>query len=229
MLHLVFGKTILGVARDWSDHALWWPQRKTWLLRSRATLDLCGVQADSKLQFTPKHKNVHLQMPDLQFVDTTVDFSKKVFHAVTEVCTHFGIRHPEELSLLRPPARHGEKKEKRTHRRSTSGRRRGSQGSEHSNNSDEIQTAVSADGRLAVPGKTGSLDGSSQHSASIPGSPKSRGSFDSYDSENHILASSPAVPSQEVLDSMYKAKSLQEKVTFHAGYVRIHISLFVLK
>ena len=204
----------IGVARDWSDHALWWPQRKTWLLRSRVTLDVCGVQADSKLQFTPKHKNVHLQMPDLQFVDTTIDFSKKVFHAVTEVCAHFGIRHPEELSLLRPPPR--EKKEKRTPRKS-SHRRRGSQGSEHSNNSDEAQTNVTADGRLAVPGKTGSIDGGSQHSASTPGSPKSHRSFDSFDSDNHILASSPSVPSQEVLETIYKAKSLPEKVVFHAG------------
>lgn len=152
-------------------------------------------------------------MPDLQFVDTTVDFSKKVFHAVTEVCSHFGIRHPEELSLLRPPAR--EKKEKRTPRKG-SGKRRGSQGSEHSNNSDENQSSVGTDGRLAVPGKAGSLDGS-QHSASTPGSPKSRGSFDSYESENHILASSPAVSPQEVLDNIYKAKTLQEKIVFHAG------------
>ena len=152
----------------------------------------------------------------MQFVNTTIDFSKKVFHAVTEVCTHFGIRHPEELSLLRPPAR--EKKEKRTPRKGGT-KRRGSQGSEHSNNSDEVQSAVSADGHLAVPGKTGSLDGASQHSASIPGSPKSHRSFDSYEADNHILASSPAVSSQEVLDSIYKAKTLQEKITFHAGYV----------
>lgn len=202
------------MARDWSDHALWWPQRKTWLLRSRVTLDVCGVQADSKLQFTPKHKNIHLQMPDLQFVDTTIDFSKKVFHAVTEVCSHFGIRHPEELSLLRPPPR--EKKEKRTPRKG-SHKRRESQGSEHSNNSDEAQATVAADGRLTVPGKAGSLDGSSQHSASTPGSPKSHRSFDSFDSDNHILASSPSVSSQEVLETIYKAKSLQEKIVFHAG------------
>lgn len=153
-------------------------------------------------------------MPDLQFMDTTVDFSKKVFHAVTEVCVHFGIRHPEELSFLRPPAR--EKKEKRTPRKGGS-KRRASQCSEHSNNSDEIQTAVSADGRLAVPGKAGSLDGSSLHSASTPGSPKSHRSFDSYDSDNHILATTPAMSSQEVRETIYKAKTLQEKVVFHAG------------
>ncbi len=143
---------------------------------------------------------------------------------MTEVCTHFGIRHPEELSLLRPPAR--EKKERRTPRKAGS-KRRGSQGSEHSNNSDEIQPTVGTDGRLAVPGKAGSLDGGSQHSASTPGSPKSHGSFDSYESENHILASSPAVPSQEVLETIYKAKTLQEKVVFHAGYVFIFCVCFL--
>ena len=115
-------------------------------------------------------------MPDLQFVDTTVDFSKKVFHAVTEVCAHFGIRHPEELSLLKPPIRNGEKKEKRPARRNS--KRRNSQGSEHSTNSDDAQPGtVTADGRLTVPGQqtrtgTGSLNGSS-HSTSTPGSPKS--------------------------------------------------------
>ena len=208
------------MSRDWSDHALWWPQRKTWLLRSRVTLDTCGVHADSKLHFTPKHKNVHLQMPDLQFVDTTVDFSKKVFHAVTEVCAHFGIRHPEELSLLKPPIRNGEKKEKRPARRNS--KRRNSQGSEHSTNSDDAQPGtVTADGRLTVPGQqtrtgTGSLNGSS-HSTSTPGSPKSHRSFDSLDSENHMFSSSPSVPSQESMETVFRAKTLQEKIVFHAG------------
>lgn len=207
------------MSRDWSDHALWWPQRKTWLLRSRVTLDTCGVQADSKLHFTPKHKNLHLQLPDLQFVDTTVDFSKKVFHAVTEVCAHFAIRHPEELSLLKPPVRNGEKKEKRTSTRRNT-KRRNSQGSEHSTNSDDTPNpAVSADGRLAVPQNrtgTGSLNGST-HSTSTPGSPKSHRSFDSYDSENHTFSASPSVPSQGSMETFYRAKTLQEKVVFHAG------------
>ena len=162
-------------------------------------------------------------MPDLQFVDTTVDFSKKVFHAVTEVCAHFGIRHPEELSLLKPPMRNGEKKEKRATRRNS--KRRNSQGSEHSTNSDDAQSnpagTVTADGRLAVPGQqnrtgTGSLNGSS-HSTSTPGSPKSHRSVDSLDSENHMFSSSPSVPSQESMETILRAKTLQEKVVFHAG------------
>ena len=41
---------------DWSDHALWWPERNNWLTRTRFTLDQYGVQADALLYFTPVHK-----------------------------------------------------------------------------------------------------------------------------------------------------------------------------
>uniref|UniRef100_A0A0B7AGW8 Kindlin-2 N-terminal domain-containing protein n=1 Tax=Arion vulgaris TaxID=1028688 RepID=A0A0B7AGW8_9EUPU len=47
----------LDIALDWSDHALWWPEKIRWLHRARSTLDQYNVQADAKLQFTPMHKN----------------------------------------------------------------------------------------------------------------------------------------------------------------------------
>lgn len=67
---------------DWSDHALWWPEKNIWLSRTRSTLDQCGVQADALLHFTPMHKNLRLQLPDLRYFDMMVDFSTKTFSTV---------------------------------------------------------------------------------------------------------------------------------------------------
>ena len=87
---------------DWSDHALWWPQRNTWLTRTRSTLDQCGVQADALLHFTPMHKILRIQLPDLRYIDTKVDLSVKCFSSIVQLCKELGIRHPEELSFARP-------------------------------------------------------------------------------------------------------------------------------
>ncbi|XKL59602.1 hypothetical protein PGB90_000618 [Kerria lacca] len=92
----------LDIAIDWSDHALWWPSRNKWLTRTRSTLDQCGVQADVVLHFTPMHKTLRLQLPDLRYLDCKVDFSIKTFNAVMQLCKELGIRHPEELSLCKP-------------------------------------------------------------------------------------------------------------------------------
>ncbi|KAH3853587.1 hypothetical protein DPMN_096116 [Dreissena polymorpha] len=91
----------LDIAMDWSDHALWWPEKNRWLKRSRSTLDQYGVQADAKLHFTPMHKNLRVQLPDLKIMDLRTNFSEDVFHSVMGLCKELGIRHPEELSLMR--------------------------------------------------------------------------------------------------------------------------------
>ncbi|XP_066991411.1 unc-112-related protein isoform X2 [Anabrus simplex] len=87
---------------DWSDHALWWPARNVWLARTRSTLDQCGVQADAQLYFTPMHKTLRVQLPDLRYLDCRVDFSIKTFNAVVNLCKDLGLRHPEELSFCKP-------------------------------------------------------------------------------------------------------------------------------
>ncbi|RZC37643.1 hypothetical protein BDFB_009730 [Asbolus verrucosus] len=87
---------------DWSDHALWWPSRNIWLTRTRSTLDQCGVQADALLHFTPMHKNLRVQLPDLRYLVMKVDFSIKTFSTVIHLCKELGMRHPEELSLCKP-------------------------------------------------------------------------------------------------------------------------------
>ena len=76
--------------RDWSDHAIWWPDRNQWLKRTGSTLDQCHVQADAKLQFTPMHKTLRVQMPDMQLIDMRVDFSSDVLSSVIELCKEVG-------------------------------------------------------------------------------------------------------------------------------------------
>jgi kindlin 2 len=90
------------ISMDWSDHALWWPSKNIWLTRTRSTLDQYGVQADALLHFTPMHKNLRVQLPDLRYLDMKVDFSVKTFSAVIHLCKDLGLRHPEELSLCKP-------------------------------------------------------------------------------------------------------------------------------
>nr|CAD7458813.1 unnamed protein product [Timema tahoe] len=87
---------------DWSDHALWWPARNVWLTRTRFTLDQYGVQADALLHFTPMHKTLRVQLPDLRYLDCRVDFSLKTFNAVVNLSKELGVRYPEELSLCKP-------------------------------------------------------------------------------------------------------------------------------
>lgn len=78
------------IAIDWSDHALWWPYKNKWLTRTRSTLDQYGVQADAVLYFTPMHKTLRLQLPDLRYLDCKVDFSIKTFNAVMQLCKELG-------------------------------------------------------------------------------------------------------------------------------------------
>jgi len=92
----------LDIAMDWSDHAIWWPTRNIWLDKTRWTLDQYSVNADTVIHFTPMHKTLRIQLPDLRYVDCTVDFSVKTFNAGVVMCRELGLRHPEELSLCKP-------------------------------------------------------------------------------------------------------------------------------
>ncbi|NWJ03093.1 FERM1 protein, partial [Crypturellus undulatus] len=98
MLKLV---ELIKISQDWSDYALWWDQKKCWLLKTHWTLDKCGVQADAKLRFTTQHKMLRLRLPNTKTVRLKVSFSSVVFKAVSDICKILNIRRPEELSLLR--------------------------------------------------------------------------------------------------------------------------------
>ncbi|NXA49988.1 FERM1 protein, partial [Nothocercus julius] len=91
----------IKISQDWSDYALWWEQKKCWLLKTHWTLDKCGVQADAKLFFTTQHKMLRLRLPNMKTVRLKVSFSSVVFKAVSDICKILNIRRPEELSLLR--------------------------------------------------------------------------------------------------------------------------------
>ncbi|XP_010880492.1 fermitin family homolog 1 [Esox lucius] len=99
--------------QDWSDHALWWQQRKCWLLKTHWTLDKYGVQADADLRYTPQHKPLCIQLPNMKMAKLTVSYSAVVFKTVAEICRALNIRRPEELSLLKLPDDPSKKKKKK--------------------------------------------------------------------------------------------------------------------
>lgn len=224
MLDLVEG---LDIAADWSDHGLWWPQKRQWLLKPRLTLDTIGVQGDARLQFTPTHKKVRVQLPDLQFVEVSLDFSKPVFHAIQELSTELGLRHPEELSLLKPFDEGLKKEGRRSVRSKHSKRLSQSSGSEDnlSTNSDD-RTRGSKDS-LTVPNYNSlprqgyaSPNGSINSGSLSPGYPSFEGTYGTIETTN--LVTSPATPSPEAIASLFKPKALKvlhEKALANKGWL----------
>ncbi|XP_028997411.1 fermitin family homolog 1 [Betta splendens] len=103
----------IKVHQDWSDHALWWDKRQSWLLKTHWTLDKYGIQADADLLYTPQHKFLLLQLPNMKTIKLPVSFSSVVFKTVTEICRILNIRRPEELSLLKRPDDTCKKKKKK--------------------------------------------------------------------------------------------------------------------
>ena len=64
-----------------------------WLTKPRITLNQYGVQAEAKLQFTPMHKTMKVQLLDLQLIDLKVNFSVNAFNAVVQLCKEMGELH----------------------------------------------------------------------------------------------------------------------------------------
>lgn len=75
---------------DWSDHCLYWPDKRLWLTRTKSTLDQYGVQADVRLWFTPMHKALQVTLPDLQTIEMQINFSINVFGVVIKICKELG-------------------------------------------------------------------------------------------------------------------------------------------
>lgn len=191
-------------------------------------MDTIGVQGDAILQFTPTHKKVRVQLPDLQFIEVSLDFSKRVFHAIQELCTELGIRHPEELSLLKP--NEGLKKEGRRSFRGKLKKRH----SQSSLSSDDNLSANSDDKtRGSKDSLTPNYNSLPRHGYASPNgnvlTPSTPGLSPGYPNfasdgpcgtiETTSLASSPVSPSQEVIASLPKPKTLQEKAVANKGYV----------
>ncbi|ESO13121.1 hypothetical protein HELRODRAFT_62964 [Helobdella robusta] len=91
----------MGTGQDWSDHSLYWPDKTMWVSRAKSTLERYGVRPHDKLVFTSMHKNIKIQLPDLTVPFVRVNFSVNVFNVNLNICKELGIRHPEELSLMK--------------------------------------------------------------------------------------------------------------------------------
>ncbi|KAJ8788406.1 hypothetical protein J1605_000462 [Eschrichtius robustus] len=202
----------LDVKKDWSDHALWWEKKRTWLLKTHWTLDKYGVQADAKLQFTPQHKLLRLQLPNMKYVKVKVNFSDRVFKAVSDICKTFNIRHPEELSLLKKPRDPTKKKKKKLDDQSE----------------DE---ALELEGPLITPGSGSIYSSPGLYSKTMtptydahdgsPLSPTSAWFGDSALSEGNpgILAVSQPITSPEILAKMFKPQALLDKAKINQGWL----------
>ena len=86
----VFAIFFADIAMDWSDHAMWWPDKNIWLDKTRWTLDQYNITADAVIHFTPMHKTLRIQLPDLRYIDCNVDFSIKTFNASVNLCKEMG-------------------------------------------------------------------------------------------------------------------------------------------
>ncbi|XP_062844471.1 fermitin family homolog 3 [Trichomycterus rosablanca] len=100
------------IKTDWSDHALWWEQKQQWLLKPTWTLDKYGIHADARLLLTPQHKPLKLGMPNGSTISIRACFSSPMIRSVMGICKLLNIRHPEELSLLKPVEEKKKKKQK---------------------------------------------------------------------------------------------------------------------
>ena len=215
--NLLFNSIFKDVTADYSDHALWWPEKKIWLTKARLSLASYGITNDVQLLFTPQHKSIRLQLPDLQRIDIRVNFAIDVFHSVAELCTELGIRHPEELSFLKPFETGTGKK-----------RRKSTKPAGSANLSDETGSQGSlGNGTLGRPSLTSP---STLKTPSSPISQKSYGkggsdhSFSGNDSLNPystalspMLTHSPTTVSSDQLEALGQGKSLVERAVFNTG------------
>uniref|UniRef100_A0A8C4I5V9 FERM domain containing kindlin 1 n=1 Tax=Dicentrarchus labrax TaxID=13489 RepID=A0A8C4I5V9_DICLA len=185
--------------QDWSDHALWWEQRKCWLLKTHWTLDKYGIQADADLRYTPQHKPLLLQLPNMKTIKLTVSFSSVVFKAVGEICRILNIRRSEELSLLKPPDDPSRKKKKKD---------------KNSANDDLWDIDLLSGG----PGGTGPMYSKTMTATYDPenGMPVSATCL--WFGENPLADSQPNLPPAE-LAKMFQPLSLVDKAINNAGWL----------
>uniref|UniRef100_A0A1B6KN05 PH domain-containing protein n=1 Tax=Graphocephala atropunctata TaxID=36148 RepID=A0A1B6KN05_9HEMI len=242
----------LDIAMDWSDHALWWPAKNSWLTRTRSTIDQYGVQADALLHFTPMHKTLRVQLPDLRYLDCRVDFSVKTFNAVINLCKELGIRHPEELSFCKPL----EPNHLKYNLKDMPGKKREMNGTNGKLMAADTNTFIA---NQSPAGSTGSLDKSQpfmcapvtpRHYTSTPisspmsttgtwkrnnntdlngsYSPAINGNVTTLEMLNGSLDSSLALspaPSQEARSSLLRPKTLVEKARMNVGWLDSSLSI----
>ncbi|CAG2161649.1 unnamed protein product [Oppiella nova] len=225
----------LDVAIDWSDHALWWPSKNMWLSRTRTTLDQYGVQADAVLYFTPMHKTLRVQMPDLRYIDARVDFSVKTFTAVVQLCKDLGIRHPEELSFARPLVNAHLKRNFPHLSVSPLQRQRDTMGPIVPNNASPAPAIGTPDGKSSptfiddhktTPVRNG--NGVVTNGNGTLHTPYVSDTSYAYNNEmiSPSLATSPVTPTLEAKNTLLRPKSLVERARLNAGWLDSSLSLY---
>lgn len=89
--------------QDWSEYALWWPTKQIWLSKPRQTLYAYGITSNATLEFTCVHRQLTIELPSKTRYVMRVHFAMMTFYVVKELCDAFGLRHAEELSLMKSP------------------------------------------------------------------------------------------------------------------------------
>lgn len=230
----------LDISVDWSDHALWWPKKNCWLTKTRQTLNHYGVAADSFLNFTPMHKPLRVQLPDLRYVDARVDFSVECFTAVKLLCKELGIRHSEELSFCRPLSQEHLKKNYQSVGITPKQRGYVQNGPSNTSNYGSLRagTTDTMNGKpnSYMTNQSGTIDTRS-HSPDITSTLSRHASYRGFtatysttmlieDLKNLEISNSPHSPSSDAKASLLYPKSLAEKARLNASWLDSHMSLF---
>ena len=84
--HVDYFYCYLDLQIDWSNYALWWPKNNVWLLNGSFTLDNWEISARDILEYAPRVHPIQVMLPDMQVYMFEVDFSKRVFEVVKDVC-----------------------------------------------------------------------------------------------------------------------------------------------
>ena len=71
--------------------------------KPRQSLYAYAIMSDAKLEFTPVHRYLTVELPDKHRYQLRVNFAVMTFFTVAEICQELNIRHPEEMSLMKSP------------------------------------------------------------------------------------------------------------------------------
>ncbi|XP_051732159.1 fermitin family homolog 1 [Ctenopharyngodon idella] len=186
--------------QDWSDHAIWWEQKSCWLLKTHWTLDKYGVQANADLRYTPQHKPLCIQLPNMKTIRLPVSFSGVVFRAVVEICKALNIRRSEELSLLKPldDPKKKKKKEKATE--------------------SAIDDILNMDIASGMAGGALGLYSKTMTPTYDPESGSPASSTSLWFGDSPLTASQPNLPPEE-LAKLYKPLTMEDKAAINAGWL----------
>nr|XP_034326774.1 LOW QUALITY PROTEIN: fermitin family homolog 2 [Crassostrea gigas] len=178
------------------------------------------------------HKTVRLQLPDLQILEMRMNFSSKVFAAITSLCKELGIRNPEELSVMKFMDKDDLKKNIKEHlntkkkRDSLHDQMPASNGVNHSNSGSLDRLSPYPNRSPAGPSPNNTLGRSPGFNSPSPyntmNGTMSPGSMYSLSFEGAMessLANSPPIPMKEALQYLHKPKNLVEKARINYAWL----------